>query len=512
MTMKVTSKPGEAVQSGLLSTAWNWEVLFHYFDFVATWDYDIEPEKEKETAAAMVNVKPPAASASASPIQKPKGPSKRLFTLDEVKSHSGPDDIYLLIENEVYDVTEFAKTHPGGTIIYKYGGKDASDQFRAFHRPRVAGYLKKYHVGTLDSKDAPSVDQATKDYRQLRGKLWKEGYFKPNPAFYNVKHAIWAALIALSVLTITLSSNFYITTIFGGSCLGIGLQQAAFLAHDAAHHGIKEPPKKGCTNWLAWFLGSVVFGISTNMWNEEHSMHHAITVRPREDPQFNYLPIWLIDMKELENEKVDGKGGYKLNPFIKFLVGLQHFTFLPLIMIIGRVNLHAISVGFELKNIFLLRKHKEGLIGLLGMCVYWCWHLSILSLLPTTKERLVFSIASHLSAGILHVQLLLSHLNVDTMDEEEEDEAGFFRFQMAVSRNIDVHWAEHWFHGGLEYQIEHHLFPQLPRHELANVKPMVLELCKKHGVRYRNDGFVEATVGVLGNMKKLAWAIVTLDQ
>ena len=40
-------------------------------------------------------------------------------------------------------------------------------------------------------------------------------------------------------------------------------------------------------------------------------MHHAITIRPREDPQFNYLPIWLIDKKELENEKVDGKGGEK---------------------------------------------------------------------------------------------------------------------------------------------------------------------------------------------------------
>ena len=72
-------------------------------------------------------------------------------------------------------------------------------------------------------------------------------------------------------------------------------------------------------------------------------MHHAITIRPREDPQFNYLPIWLIDMKELHHEKVDGKGGYKLNPFIRFLVMLQHFHFGPLILIIGRSPVRRVS-------------------------------------------------------------------------------------------------------------------------------------------------------------------------
>ncbi|GMH58856.1 hypothetical protein TrRE_jg3666 [Triparma retinervis] len=562
MAIEFTSKLGEVIQSRLLSTKHNWEVhpvrssvevgttnvvawavwystgsicvtlgmtlfwgpmMILFNEFVNTSEYDIAQSEAESVDVS--STKPQEASSSSSSSSSFSSPStipappkprstgvKKLFSLDEVRQHSSPSDMFLLIENEVYDVTEFAKTHPGGTIIYKYGGKDASDQFRAFHRPRVAGYLKKFHVGSLDPKDAPEVDPATQDYRNLRSKLWKEGYFKANPTFYNLKHCVWVALVALSVLTILTATNFYVQTLFGGACLGIGWQQAAFLAHDAAHHGIREPPPVGRTNWLAWLLGSVVFGISTNMWNEEHSMHHAITVRPREDPQFNYLPIWLIDMKELSNEKVDGKGGYKLNPFIRFLVSLQHFTFVPLILIIGRVNLHLISVGFELKNIFLSRKVKEGLTGILGMAIYWTWHLSLLSLLPDRASRVWFSVASHLSAGILHIQLLLSHLNVETMDESEEDSAGFFKFQMSVSRNIDVHWSENWFHGGLEYQIEHHLFPQLPRHELGNVKPMVRELCEKHGVLYRNDKFTDAMKGVLGNMRELAWAIVSLDQ
>jgi len=301
-----------------------------------------------------------------------------------------------------------------------------------------------------------------------------------------------------------------VRTLFGGACLGLGLQQAAFLAHDAAHNGIL-PPKKGGINWLAWFLGSVVFGISTNMWTEEHSMHHAITVRPREDPQFNYLPIWLIDLKELANPKVDGPSGYRLNPFIRFLVRLQHFHFLPLVIIVGRVNLHAISVGYELKNMVLGRA-KPALVGLLGMALYWTWHASLVSLLPSAREMVIFSVVSHVTAGILHIQLLLSHMDVNTHTEEEEDAAGFFKHQCEVSRNIEVAWYENWFHGGLEYQIEHHLFPQLPRHQLHVVKPMVENLCKEHGVIYRSDTFTEAVGGVLGSLRELAWAVVSLEQ
>ena len=67
-----------------------------------------------------------------------------VFPLSEVKVHCTVSDLWLIIDSEVYDATSFAPDHPGGTIINKYAGKDCSDQFKAFHRPRVAGYLKKY--------------------------------------------------------------------------------------------------------------------------------------------------------------------------------------------------------------------------------------------------------------------------------------------------------------------------------------------------------------------------------
>ncbi|GMH64943.1 hypothetical protein TrST_g9657 [Triparma strigata] len=440
-----------------------------------------------------------------------------VFPLSEVKVHCTVSDLWLIIDSEVYDATSFAPDHPGGTIINKYAGKDCSDQFKAFHRPRVAGYLKKYRIGSLRPEDRAEPSAATVAYRDLRTKLWKDGHFKPNATYYYGRHAVWVFLILLSVVCVMRGPNFSVRVLLGGCSLGLGLQQAAFLAHDAAHNGVLEPAGKGSVNWLAWFLGSVVFGISISMWTEEHSMHHAITIRPREDPQFNYLPIWLIDKKELENEEVDGKGGYKMNPVVKFLVRLQHFHFLPLVIIVGRVNLHAISVVFELKRIFEQSKSPSSIsassfLGLLGMAVYWTWHGTLVSHLPTYLDIAIFSLCSHITAGFLHIQLLLSHMNVATHTEEEEDAMGFFKFQCQTSRNIKVEPYEDWFHGGLQYQIEHHLFPQLPRHQLIVVKPMVEEICSQHGVIYRDDTFTEALTGVLRNLKELAWAVVTLDQ
>jgi delta8-fatty-acid desaturase len=478
-----------------------------------------------ETSWDMIDfVKSPAAAATTTTTSATttKPTTLPTFTPAAVAAHSTPSSLYITVNSTVYDVTDFAPRHPGGSIIYKYGGKDVTDQFAAFHRPEIRYHLAKYKVGVLEqpqADDSSNVSNATKEYRKLREMLWSQGYFKPDPSFYCIKAAVFLALIAASALIAVSGEyfSFYVKTILGGACMGIGLQQAAFLAHDAAHHGIVSASfwSSGTSsgiNWLAWMLGSVTFGISTNMWNEEHSMHHAITIRPREDPQFNYLPLWLIDLKELGNVKVDGPSGYRLNYFIRKLVGVQHFTFWPLILIVGRVNLHIISVGFEIKNIVTGANMKRGALGLVGMGIYWAWHVAILASLSNSKEVLVFCVAAYLSAGILHIQLLLSHMNVETHTEEEESKIGFFEFQCKTSRNIAVPWYEHWFHGGLEYQIEHHLFPQLPRHSLPLVQPYVQAICERNGVIYREDGFVDAICGVTSNMRDLAWAIVTLDQ
>ena len=106
--------------------------------------------------------------------------------------------------------------------------------------------------------------------------------------------------------------------------------------------------------------------------------------------------------------------------------------------------------------------------------------------------------------GVLHVQLTISHLATDCFTADEDEIEQFFAFQCKTTRNIDTAWWDDWLHGGLQYQIEHHLFPQMPRHYLGQVKPMVMELCNKHGLPYRSTSFTGAVGECLSDFKRLS--------
>ena len=61
-----------------------------------------------------------------------------------------------------------------------------------------------------------------------------------------------------------------------------------------------------------------------------------------------------------------------------------------------------------------------------------------------------------------------------------------------------------WFHGGLQFQIEHHIFPRLPRHNLRAASRLVQPLCKQHGLPYISPGFIQAVCMTLQTLRKTA--------
>ena len=89
----------------------------------------------------------------------------KTFTKDEVASHKKPDDLWIVVDEDVYDLTTFQSEHPGGQkILQRVGGKDASKQFWKYHNESI---LKKYQpqlqVGSLDSKPQPAPSEPPKD-------------------------------------------------------------------------------------------------------------------------------------------------------------------------------------------------------------------------------------------------------------------------------------------------------------------------------------------------------------
>jgi fatty acid desaturase len=109
-------------------------------------------------------------------------------------------------------------------------------------------------------------------------------------------------------------------------------------------------------------------------------------------------------------------------------------------------------------------------------------------------------------SGILHVQICISHFAMDTYHgnayNDESDE--WFKMQLKTTMNVDCPSWMDWFHGGLQFQIEHHLYPRLPRHNLRECSKLVKALCKKYNLHYHAPGFFQANVELLQCLKQTA--------
>jgi sphingolipid 8-(E/Z)-desaturase len=438
--------------------------------------------------------------------------SQNIFSIDEVSNHNNEKDAWIIIHGLVYDITHFVSTHPGGKdIILKYAGYDASDQFEAFHEARVKKFLKSYLIGKMGEVLCTSKMDATNDYRELRKKLWDGGYFECNHSYYLLKHLIWVSLISSGVFIVIHYKNNKLAMILSALFVGMGLVQAAFISHDALHNSIIQLGKtRASFNWYGWFVGSVVFGISSDMWCVEHNLHHAVTLRPREDPQYNMLPFFMVTKKELQ-------GRYRFNPsnniwlgeIAKIFVSMQHCTLIPFALLVGRFNLCRLSIVYTFTNCL---KKPQAAMDVIGMSIHWLtFYLLMFYGFNNNSDRFFYFACICITVGTLHVQLLVSHIATENFFEDEERKMGFFEFQLRTTRNLECQgrtW-EHILHGGLEYQIEHHLFPRLPRHNLHLVQPFVKQICKKHSIRYESISFLRALTECLLKMKELAHDIVT---
>jgi fatty acid desaturase len=118
-------------------------------------------------------------------------------------------------------------------------------------------------------------------------------------------------------------------------------------------------------------------------------------------------------------------------------------------------------------------------------------------------QKWIFFWVFHLIVGALYIQLTLNHWQRPTKHSTEETDNWLVK-QVVTSNNIDVTYLNEWFFGGLHYQIEHHLFPRMPRNYLSKVKPDILKLCDKYNIEYSSTGMFYALYEVLKNLKNVS--------
>ncbi|KAK6936756.1 Cytochrome b5-like heme/steroid binding domain [Dillenia turbinata] len=423
------------------------------------------------------------------------GESNKCITAEELKTHNKPSDLWISIQGKIYNVTDWAKTHPGGDLpLLNLAGQDVTDAFVAYHPGTARQYLDNFFTGFY-LKDY-KVSEVSKDYRKLLSEFSKMGLFEKKG--YNFPISIFAIVVMLLVIFYgVLCCDSLWVHLFCGGLVGFTWIQSGWIGHDSGHYKVVNNPT---LNRIAQILtGNCLAGISIGWWKRNHNAHHIACNSLEFDPDLQHMPLFAVSsafFKSLTSHFYERKMTF--DSVCRFLVSHQHWTFYP-VMCFARVNLFAQSFLLLLSKRRVPNRFQE----LLGLLVFWIWYPLLVSCLPNWGERIMFVVASFVVTSIQHIQFCLNHFSSSVYVGHP---TGNDWFEKQTNGTLDIlcsSWMD-WFHGGLQFQIEHHLFPRLPRCQLRKISPFVKELCKKHKLPYNSASFWMANVMTLGTLKAAA--------
>eukprot|EP00536_Pseudo-nitzschia_multiseries_P015986 jgi/Psemu1/247217/estExt_Genewise1.C_9940014 len=414
----------------------------------------------------------------------------------------------MIIGNNVYDCTRWQKNHPGGHLTVRaLCGKDATDSFFGTHPRWVKErILDKFLYAKLDVMGARD-DEATLAFRSLTKKMEDSGLFQTDYTFYYRKMVIYTCLFLLILCGVFLSRSVMVHTL-SGILLGIWWQQLAFIGHDLGHNAVTH--NRVYDSYLGLFFGNFCTGIGIGWWKRSHNVHHIATNSCTYDPDIQHLPVFAVDPVLVTTKLFSTYANMymPLNDVTHVLVKYQHWLYYP-VMAFARFNLyiqslnHALRLSYYSRAGDLIWRQKLQILSLAG---FWTWLVALTFSLPTWESRIAFFLPAHMVAGILHVQITLSHFPMETYTGVTYDDSsnGFLRTQLSTTMDIDCSILMDWFHGGLQFQVEHHLWPRLPRHNLRRVKGILQSFCNEHELVYNQANFLKANCMVLDTLKQTA--------
>jgi fatty acid desaturase len=310
---------------------------------------------------------------------------------------------------------------------------------------------------------APSAASYREDFAVLSRAVRAEGLLERRGGYYAVK--IGATLLALATLlgvAVVLGDSWWNLVVAAG--VAFVLTQLGFIGHDAGHHQIFR--RRRHNDLIGLVVTNVLTGFSFGWWYSKHNRHHAHTNRPGKDPDL--VPGALVYLPEQAGER--GRFGRRF-------ARAQAALLVPLLFL-EALNLHVASVRA------LVRRRDRAALGEAGLLAVHVGIFFVTPFLLFSPIRAVACIAvtQALFGFYLGVSFLTNHVGMPIV--ADGDDLGFLRRQVVTSRNLSGGAVTDFLFGGLDAQIEHHLFPAMPRAYLARARRLVRPFCAERSIAY----------------------------
>lgn len=314
-----------------------------------------------------------------------------------------------------------------------------------------------------------TADPPGSSFTPLAQQVRELGLLRRRYGYYWTRLGAAPAAVALClVVFVWIGDSWW--QLFTGAVLAVFFPQIAFLGHDAAHRQIFVSGR--WNDWISLILGDLLVGMSYGWWQHKHTRHHANPNKLGSDPDIE-LPVIAVTTESVASQR---------NRSFAWLQAHQGLLFFPILLLEG-ISLHASSVRRVCSRGRLQRRWVE---------------IAFLVVRLVGYPVLVFFVLSPgIAATFLAIQLGVfgfymgmafapNHKGMPVVPRGLV--LDFLSRQVRMSRNIRGGRFLDVLMGGLNYQVEHHLFPSMPRPHLRRAAPIVQQYCETNRVPYTQVG------------------------
>jgi fatty acid desaturase len=320
-------------------------------------------------------------------------------------------------------------------------------------------------------------------YEQLREQMASAGLFKKRPLFYALYAFILICALMASLGFITFTDNIFLQTINALVLAGI-FMQFGFFGHDIAHHQVFSSVKKDI--WFGGTLYALGLGISLDHWYGSHNEHHKNTNKVGSDPDID-LPL-VFSQDELATR------GVKYRRYILPYQHIYFFAFMPL----AYLNYVLVSLPWPITKLKRPIRIYEFTLSIVHFAILFAVVFYSLGLWLGIYFIFITMIAGGAYAGFSFAP---NHKGEETLSPEEKVT---WRTQITSTRNIYGGKFIDLALGGLNYQVEHHLFSYMPRPNLARAQRIIEAFCRNEKIPYHQTTFTGSVMEMYRTLRYFA--------
>ena len=330
------------------------------------------------------------------------------------------------------------------------------------------------------------------NFNEVLTRVKAAGLLNKKPSFYMIRLAVISALASgLWTASVFIGQAFsenpvWIIAGFAmAGLLGILSAQYGFIAHEAAHRQIFRGNK--ANDWLGLILANLFAGLSYGFWMKKHNQHHKVPNQIDADPDIairilSFTPESRNSKKGLERWLSDRQG--YLFPFLLFLTGFD--LLLDSFAGLGRKDK---ALKTRLLEFGLMAVRQAAPYVAMGFIFGWLWAIALWAF-----QMMIFGF-------FMGAAFAPNHKGMPLVPKDAK--LDFFSRQVLTSRNIRGSWLKDNLMGGLNYQVEHHLFPSMARPNLRKAHAIVGEYCRQNDIPLIEMNLIASYVVIIKYLSKV---------